>query len=303
MSDSQREPIDAGRRRLLAAAALVPAVGSAGCVGFLAPEFAATPVVLPPAARSRLGYREVADESIPLRASVGVASATLRSHLTAYGPAGVDGTGGTDRTDGTDDESNATSGAAADSTTARDPVLVALATPDAEVAGRALNPLVDVPVSELVTGAAIRRLVDAAGVLAGDARGVVDPDGDDGFDAPDLPTWETPPEPVTLPTPVAGRVVGVAAPVESFVGLAGVDDGPTGVVTLHLLRVRADDVVVVAGLQAVPTRSDDRSDGVGDGADRPLVGEGGYVTLAAVADGAARTGRLAAELVRRADGE
>lgn len=278
----RRTPAGRGpaRRAVIGTGLALATASLAGCLGLFTREFAATPVVLPPATRRRLNYHELADRSLPLEVNAGVAGATVRSHLAAYGPADVAGGDPLDR-----------------------PALVALATPDAVVGGRSLNPLVDAPLSELVSGELVGRVVDAADVLVGERDGPPSPGG------LGLPAWETRPRPVPHASPPVGRVLGLDATVESYAGLAG--GAEPQVVVLHLLRVKPDDVVLAAGVHAVSEASaaisddsamdagTDRDPAATPGPARPLVGDDGYVTTARVGAGAAETARLARRLERR----
>ncbi len=142
LGDHVPDPVS--RRRVLRATAVAAAAGIAGCGAVDRYEFDAAPVVVPPGARDRLGYRERLREPLVVERAATVGgtevSVTVESPVAVY-------------------ETTAPHAA--------EPVLGVASTPRASVRGRSLNPLARRSLSQVLDGEAGGRLLDRVDVDGG----------------------------------------------------------------------------------------------------------------------------------------
>lgn len=211
------------RRQLLSTAgAVVATAGLAGCGGTVTNyEFSATPVVLPPEAGEVPEYELLDSQSLTKKRSRTIGGVTVTA--TVESQLAVYG----------DDRIG-------DATAAR-PNLGVVSTPEASVAGRSFNPLAGRSLPNLLTSEIGTSLLQRVGLdRLGHPR--------------DRIRWERGP---TFQADRNGICLGSDTTLESYAGIVGSD--PATVAFVHLTRVEADSVVIVAGVHGHdvddPTRS------------------------------------------------
>jgi hypothetical protein len=246
------------RRRFLVGTAAA-AAGLAGCPTDLGASrsFSATPVVLPPGARSEAGYEQVTVETISSEESRSVSDveyeATIESHLSVYEPTGQPLTD-------------------AEAPAVAYPGVGALSTPDASVDGDSLNPL---------TTKSLRSVLAGDALSAARAQILTRLGGVGGSD----PSWVRGPSSVAVGQhvesldggSVTGEFLGGEVSVEVFGGVAR-GGGTRYAVLVYTARRAPDDVVIVSAVL-------DRELAESDGGDAPLVGADGYFPSESLAGG------------------
>lgn len=201
------------RRGLVVVLTGLAGVGLAGCSRVTEYEFQADEVEIPEGERGEVAYGErnrtswTAERSRTVR---GVEiEASIESHVTVY--------------------------EAIDEVTP--PVIAALSTPRAAVAGRAMNPLVRRSLEDLLTSAAAEQFLGQAGL--GDVGS-----GSDG-------SWERGP---TFVASRDGRLLDRSVTIESFAGIRSGE--PRSVAFVHLARAETDDVVLAGAVHGRPIETD-----------------------------------------------
>lgn len=239
------------RRGVLSVAA---ATALAGCSGFESYEFTADPAVLPDDERRAVGLAEVASEPTTVRRSTradGVdVEVTIRSHLAVYESADAGGTG---------PPSSWPDGEVG---------VGLLSTPAARIADRTVNPLVRLPLGQVLGLTQGRELLSRAGV--GDAT------VERGLEA--VASGET-------------AMLDASTTLESFAGVVSAGER-TRAVLAHLARAATDDVVVGALVHGRPVGS----------VTGPLVGADGLLDRATVDAGRAAAERVLGAVVVREEG-
>lgn len=226
------------RRRLLRAGGGVTAAGLAGCGTVTSYEFSADPAVLPGDARDRLDYRQALLEPVVEEHSRTVDGVEVDVVVESYVAVYR----------GANAEVRGTAAA---------PTVGAASTPEASVREESFNPLARRSPAELLTGDAGTRILARVGL------------DEVGHERADL-RWARGP---TLLDGREGECLDVRTTLESYAGvLAG---SPPSVAFVHLTRVEADSVVVVAAVHGRDVEDPDRA----------FVGPDAYLSRAAL-DGA-----------------
>jgi len=220
-------------------------------------SFSATPVVLPPGARSEAGYEQVTVETISSEESRSASDveyeATIESHLSVYEPTGQPLTD-------------------AEAPAVAYPGVGALSTSDASVDGDSLNPL---------TTKSLRSVLAGDALSAARAQILTRLGGVGGSD----PSWVRGPSSVAVGQhvesldggSVTGEFLGGEVSVEVFGGVAR-GGGTRHAVLVYTARRAPDDVVIVSAVL-------DRELAESDGGDAPLVGADGYFPSESLAGG------------------
>jgi len=211
----RRRAEDAGltRRRALGSIGALVGAALAGCFTINEYVFTAQPVILPPAERERMGYRRRIREVVTIErreevGGVGV-EATIRNHLAVY-----------------DREAS--------------PSVGVLSTPESEVRGQSLNPIVRLSTSELLTSDVTLEFLRESGLQRiGGYRESVE--------------WTRGP---TVVGQYDGRLVGHETEVEVHAGILSGD--PPAVAYVHLTRVQDRTVVLASGVHGFEVERVDR---------------------------------------------